>query len=1145
MMTSGQVAQQIGQQQQMFYGQSMYAQQIGINPPGQQFGVAPQGMGLGMAPPQQMPMPQQMPGVMGITPTPPSFNYSGSGSILGAGYSSGDRFASNVTSGIGGAAQLGIGTAGLGLAAKGLAVGSLGMAALPALPLAAGAVAVGAGMRGAQQQSAINAQLGQFQFFNQSARTGMGFTRQDATAIGQQLSSLAHVPDLLTSVQELTNIIPKLKSSGVMQGVKDAAEFQRRFKEAITTRRDTAKIVGTTLDEAAEFFDHSRRMGFFGRSDHLKQTLNRQIAGGMTGMSQNQVMAAESFGADMAQSIGARRHLGAEAATKTVTMLGAAQRQGIISEQQLTQMTGLTGSDAVQATAERLMQANMQLSGTAAGRAAIFGLIEGSGKDIRINQERAEQLIRGEIGVGDLKKHAASLTREQKMGAMSRFGSLSMDFQRQGGTLAMASMTRQMLVDQYGEAGAHRFLTMQGIDEQTADLMMDLQGVDPGADKNSMVRIMARERSIRQRSPDAIMKRMKTRATGATTEKIAGAFRKFYNDLGSSWEGVIDDVVGRAIIEMSEEGAKALSDAFSGGSKSEFERMLSQPLEQVLGQGKARTGGLRGFGNTETWAWMARHDGNTGRSIWAEQRRQEKRFGATGSGLESVLGEMGSEGFFMKDDRIQRNVGEAIMRHAPKNQDLFEMSNARRMDVIEKAVAQDIGKSLHFRSREGPGTPGVPNVYGEINVYKALMDPKTSNEELREFARALRKTGKAEDEARADHLEGTADRREQLGSDVSPAAALVASGLSRDSDLAISFSDLNIDSQRSLDVQELSRRKKANDQSVHKILKEDASAVLKSPKLSRALGLALESDTGELGKAVANHDIKGIVEAAKRQGINITSEEAKQVHSAYSRAKRSNKGDELRRLLGVNDTLKAGIDITVASRQFEDFATNLRDSVEAAFGEKGGPAKEALSALADAVQNFGMTIKDRTGSERDIFERNTAALDTVQEQLGNVRGLLAGASAEEKKQLIAASGGERGVVGTMYRTLSQSRRLGGEVNEKSIREAFGVSESEAKDLLSEIGGAGKLTSENKKRLEDMVATRRMMGQIQGDKGDDGGTSDEELLKVLNNLNESINKLNTNLEGQGLSGVIRQGADNAKNVYSAAREGVKNVLSSSE
>src|SRR5690606_12220328 len=125
--------------------------------------------------------------------------------------------------------------------------GALGAGAMTAMPImAAGMLAsrgVSAFVQGGQQQQMIGNQLAQnFQFFNPAARGGMGFTRDDSKAIGDQIRSLSHIPEMMTSVEELTKLLPKLKSMGVMQGVRDAAEFSQRFKESVKTIRDISRM---------------------------------------------------------------------------------------------------------------------------------------------------------------------------------------------------------------------------------------------------------------------------------------------------------------------------------------------------------------------------------------------------------------------------------------------------------------------------------------------------------------------------------------------------------------------------------------------------------------------------------------------------------------------------------------------------------------------------------------------------------------------------------------------------------------------------------------------------------------------------------------------------------------------------------------
>jgi hypothetical protein len=288
MLSSFEIAQLFSAQNQQFMQQNTFAQNIGITPP--QASLAGYG-GIGTPPPFA-------PGIA------PQFTYAPAG-FTGPSYGPGNRVGAlgmGALSAAPMAAGVGLGVLSsfrpfTGLApfvdpfagamagwARGGMMGALGGAALPlGLGLAGGALAsaiINPMITGGVQQHMVNAGMGQFQFFNPQSRSGMGFSRQDSTTMGENIRGLSQVPEMMASMEELTRLLPKLRQNGMMQGVRDVTEFANRFKEALTTIKDMSRIFGTTLEDAEKFFSHSRSIGFFGRSDQVRNAVNAQVTSG-------------------------------------------------------------------------------------------------------------------------------------------------------------------------------------------------------------------------------------------------------------------------------------------------------------------------------------------------------------------------------------------------------------------------------------------------------------------------------------------------------------------------------------------------------------------------------------------------------------------------------------------------------------------------------------------------------------------------------------------------------------------------------------------------------------------------------------------------------------------------------------------------
>ena len=613
MLSSGDVTQMFAAQNAAFAQQGAYAQQL---TPGNGLGAwgSPQGGGY------RMPGMPGMPGASAISYAP--------GGFASASYGGGNRMAGNIMSGIGGAATLA--GAGLGIAsmfgsmgrisplidpiAGGMAgFGRMGMlgAGLGAMPaLAVGGLAsqaVSSFVGGGQQQMMIGSQLSQFGHMNPSSRSGAGFSRDDAQAIGNQIRSLSNVPELMTSVQELTALIPKLKGMGVMSGVRDATEFNQRFKEAVKTVRDMSKVLGTTMEEASEFFAHSRSVGFLGKSDQLKNALNARYSEATTGMSSGQFMQMQRAGADMGTSMGIGRGRSTKAVTNIAQTLHAGLESGQISEEVLSNLTGLEGPEAIRASAEQLTGLTAQLAkSTAPGRLSMFGLAKfgEGGKYLGIDEDMAAKYKRGEIGRQDLMKRVQGFSKEQKMAVSYRGDSMAMDFAAQAGPGGMARFFGDILADRGYESENAQGLYMKkhlGMSENQIELFQSMKGVEE-QDSSSLGQRAAQEAAISDRTdPTRVFKRIKTKLYAGTFGKVEQAGAEVSTSIGKAYDEWIDDMVGRHVVTMTKEGAQKMARAFSTtqGKKDLEEAFALAAGVDKTGAGKQATSfgkAIAGFG---------------------------------------------------------------------------------------------------------------------------------------------------------------------------------------------------------------------------------------------------------------------------------------------------------------------------------------------------------------------------------------------------------------------------------------------------------------------------------------------------------------------------------------------------------------------
>lgn len=717
-MSSGDVAQMFAAQNSMFMGQNSYAQSIGVTPP--MYGQAGlSGWGSG-----------------GSSNLRTPFSYSPAASF-GGGFGGGSRFAGGAMSALGGAAAIGAGMAFdpfgsfLGGAVGGLARGGIGaalgggmMAAAPMIPIAAAAqLSIGSMMRGGQQQGMINTTLGQnFNFTNAASRTGVGFTRDDAKSIGDMVRSISHIPEMMTSVEELTRLMPRLKASGVMQGVKNATEFQYRFKEAISTIRDMSKVMGSTMEEAEQFFAHSRSLGFMGRNAQLKNTMNAQLTSGLTGMSASQVMQLQQGGAGMAQQFGARRSLGVQAVTNIAQRIGLAQREGTLDEGLIENVTGLSGAEGVQAASQKMAGFLMQMSQTAPGRAIMAGAVkfDERGRAVGLDENIIKRLNEGRMSLDELKSRGSNLTGAQKISFMARSSDLGADF---AGKVDMGKFMQTLVGNKGGDAAnlVLQRLTGGQASAQDIDLMMSIGGASGGAEGElgQMGRLRAREAAFRERTdPSAILRRVKTRLRASTLGAMEQAGAKIYTELGKAYDSFIDDLVGRHAVTLSKEGADAMARAMSGGGREDVKQMLAAAHGL---QGQTADTSLLGkaagaIGDSSIAAFLTRGDTDTGRSLRSRVAfSKEITGGALSDAGQAAFGKLANKGFGAAGSAAGVAAQDPLRRIRAEIENFSSMDDERKLTELRSAVQSRIHKGalmgagisdpkelLRILSTEGP-----------------------------------------------------------------------------------------------------------------------------------------------------------------------------------------------------------------------------------------------------------------------------------------------------------------------------------------------------------------------------------------------------------------------------------------------------------
>lgn len=599
MLSSWQIAAMHAQQNQAFGAQQAYSQQLSASMPSpyQGYGLSATGMGGGFG---------QGPGF--------GYNY---GAGAANSYGPGNSFGNTATSMIGGIGSA-IGgsmafTGGLmGFKAGGLSGGLMGFAGGGLLGAGISHVA-NSFMEGAHESAAIERTLSQFQFQNAASRTGHGFTRTDSSAVTSMVRQMERIPDMLTSFGELNRIMDKMGQMGLMQGVRDVGDFMRKFRESVSTLKDMSKMMGTTMEGALQAFGEARASGFYANNDIMRNALNRQITGSLTGMNQGQVGALQQFGSQLGHAMGGSRKTGAQFALRTAGQLGMANQMGILTNDQIMEMTGKEGAAGIEDLSGQMTQLGYKMGYSNVGQALTLAL--GEVKNGRytgnMDQELVERVRKGELGLDELKSLARSKagSRGAKLSFAAHKERLRSEMVGSVGTEGIAMQLQSILGDRGWSNPDAVNLVMQrfGASEEQANLlqqmMPDLQNIGSQMNLASKqeTKNAARNAAMREHGWDAIKHRI--------TKKIEHYTTDWAKDLGSSvrdyFQNWADDFMDDLTGQYREYVTKRVADTFKysmggvGAARTSLSEMVQRAGKVNSGLGSSRmdvgsSGGLSG-----------------------------------------------------------------------------------------------------------------------------------------------------------------------------------------------------------------------------------------------------------------------------------------------------------------------------------------------------------------------------------------------------------------------------------------------------------------------------------------------------------------------------------------------------------------------
>ena len=371
--------------------------------------------------------------------------------------------------GIGGIARAGV---------MGLGAGML--AAAPAMAIG-GAIQYGAGqmVEGAQFQNQVGRVLKQnFRHVNSGAQNGVGFSDGESNQIGGMIRSMGN-SDMMSSPQELLRVMQSGAASGSFSAVRDVNEFKKKFKDMVSSLKEVAKVMSTTLEGAMPFLSESKKMGLWTPQD-IKQGVGLARGASInSGLSMSETTSMMSQGSAMARSIGASGASGAAGMATSLGMVGGGLRSGVLSERQLSEATGgLTGSEAVSSLAGTLQHGTTKFA--ASGRARwMLAAMSNKGMD-GLDAGKMGLMTSGAYSLSDIRGMAEKNVSGRGADFVSGEESMRSDLVKQG-PMAQLGLVRTLAGSRlYGKSGTDKLVTRRmmeqyfGVGGKQADAMADM-----------------------------------------------------------------------------------------------------------------------------------------------------------------------------------------------------------------------------------------------------------------------------------------------------------------------------------------------------------------------------------------------------------------------------------------------------------------------------------------------------------------------------------------------------------------------------------------------------------------------------------------------------------------------------------------------
>lgn len=443
------------------------------------------------------------------------------------------------------------------------AMGQMGMSALGSQRLnnfgggvmqpftQSGQFMMGQMMYGAQQQQMLDANLQQ-SYRHMNAFGGRGFTQTETAGIGQDLRSLAMMRGpggQQTSFEELGRLASNMGRMGMAEGVRSAKDFNEKFKEMLTTVKTVAEELGSSLEEAQKVMASMKGSGIFRGQGQMAALIRKGAVGG--NLATSELSSAALIGSQISRSVGGLGSSGAYAGVNAMANIGAARQAGVLSEEDIYNVTGLTGAEGRRSMMQRNLAGDAQFFSSGLGRRALAAI---AGKNGKLDEEDVQAFMSGGVGTGETMQRAyQNLGQVGRANFIRNEGRLRGEAMRAFGGMGKAIVARNWLEERgmdMNEMDDRSMLFFQrrfNVGRDEADQLIKMarnmdriqQQQRSAGDNDKYAQLL--ERQQRMESPMEILKRAEMARTGLTNQ-----MRQTGADLYSNLSVGIGEMLGRA-----------------------------------------------------------------------------------------------------------------------------------------------------------------------------------------------------------------------------------------------------------------------------------------------------------------------------------------------------------------------------------------------------------------------------------------------------------------------------------------------------------------------------------------------------------------------------------------------------------------------